>query len=184
MAIGLGTRINKIGERPEFAAKLSGMEGLFATVRALVHEVETGRGTPLLAHAACRRRSACSRNQVARASCPGLSIPMNGETASKGVSLCRACWERKGREISADPGSERDFRALLNGRFSGQPCRHRASGSCRPFVSRIMCSCGPSRPGWSNSSFRRADQPTIGGGYRHSGKGRLSQPLPISMLKK
>jgi len=37
-----------------------------------------------------------------------------------------------------------------------------------------MCSCGPSRPGWSNSSFRRWDQPTIGGGYRHSGKGRFS----------
>jgi hypothetical protein len=30
--LGLGTRINSIGERPDFAAALCGMEGLFARV--------------------------------------------------------------------------------------------------------------------------------------------------------
>ena len=29
------------------------------------------------------------------------------------IAFLRACWERKGQQISADPGLERDFRALL-----------------------------------------------------------------------
>ena len=113
--LGLGTRINKIGERPEFAAAFSGMEGLFA--RVAERWFKKSKLVSGFLH------------WVTQPAAVGLLVPAIGWLApvvptfdsydwrdgleGNLIAFLRACWERKGQQISADPGLERDFRALL-----------------------------------------------------------------------
>ncbi|MBP1093709.1 P-loop NTPase family protein [Bradyrhizobium diazoefficiens] len=113
--LGLGTKINKIGERPEFAAALSGMEDLFARVVA-----QWFRGAKLVSGLLY---------WVTQPAAVGLLVPAitwlapviptfdsyDWRDGLEGnlIAFLRVCWERKGEQISADPDLERDFRALL-----------------------------------------------------------------------
>jgi hypothetical protein len=113
--LGLGTRINKIGERPEFTAELSGMESLFARVAARWFK------KPKLVSGFLY--------WVAQPAATGLLVPAIGWLApvvptfdsydwrdgleGNLIAFLRACWERKGEQISVDPDLEQDFRALL-----------------------------------------------------------------------
>lgn len=113
--LGLGTKINKIGERPEFAAALSGMEGLFSRVAARwFREPKLVSGFLYW---------------VTQPAAVGLLVPAIGWLApvvptfdsydwrdgleGNLIAFLRACWERKGEQILANPDLERDFRALL-----------------------------------------------------------------------
>jgi hypothetical protein len=113
--LGLGTRINKIGERPDFAAALSGMEGLFARVAerwfkksklvsGFLHWVRQPAAVGLLAPAL---------RWLAPVVPTFDSYDWRDGLEGNLIAFLRACWERKGQQISADPGLERDFRALL-----------------------------------------------------------------------
>jgi hypothetical protein len=112
---GLGTRINKIGERPEYSTVLAGMEGLFARAAARWFKI------PKLVSGFLY--------WVTQPSAAGLLVPAirwlapvvptfdsyewrNGLEGNLIVFL-RACWERKREQISADPDLERDFSVLL-----------------------------------------------------------------------
>jgi hypothetical protein len=113
--LGLGTKINKIGERPEFAAAISGMEGLFASVAERWFKKSKLVSGFLY--------------WVTQPAAVGLLVPAirwlapvvpnfdtydwrNGLEGNL-IAFLRACWERKGQQIAADPDLERDFRALL-----------------------------------------------------------------------
>ena len=113
--LGLGTMINKIGERPEFAAALSGMEGLFARVAerwfkksklvsGFLHWVTQPAAVGLLVPAI---------RWLAPVVPTFDSYDWRDGLEGNLIAFLRACWERKGQQISADPGLERDFRALL-----------------------------------------------------------------------
>jgi hypothetical protein len=113
--LGLGTRINKIGERPEFAAALSSMEGLFARVATRWFKKSKLVSGFLY--------------WVTQPAADGLLVPAirwlapvvptfdsyDWRDGLEGnlIAFLRACWERKGEQISVDPGLERDFSALL-----------------------------------------------------------------------
>ncbi len=113
--MGLGTKINKISEKPEFAAALSGMEGLFARVAeqwfkksklvsGFLYWVTQPAAVGLLVPAI-------------RWLAPVISTfdSYDWQDGLEGnlIAFLRACWERKGQQISAEPDLERDFRALL-----------------------------------------------------------------------
>ncbi len=113
--LGLGTRINKIGERPDFAAALCGMEGLFARVAerwfkksklvsGFLHWVTQPAAVGLLVAAV---------GWLAPVVPTFDSYDWRDGLEGNLIAFLRACWERKGQQISADPGLERDFRALL-----------------------------------------------------------------------
>jgi hypothetical protein len=113
--LGLGTKINKIGEKPEFAAALSGMEGLFARVAerwfknsrlvsGFLYWVTQSAATGLLVPAI---------KWLAPVVPTFDSYEWRDGLEGNLIAFLRACWERKGEQISADPGLERDFRALL-----------------------------------------------------------------------
>ncbi|HEY8031675.1 MAG TPA: hypothetical protein VIF02_04625, partial [Methylocella sp.] len=113
--LGLGTGINKIGERPDFAASFSGMEGLFARVAERWFKAS--------------KLVSGFLHWVTQPAAVGLLVPAVGWLApvvptfdtyawrdgleENLIAFLRACWDRKGQQISADPGLERDFRALL-----------------------------------------------------------------------
>ena len=113
--LGLGTKINKIGQRPEFAAALSGIEGLFARVAERWFKKSKLVSGFLY--------------WVTQPAAVGLLVPAirwlvpvvptfdsyDWRDGLEGnlIAFLRACWERKGEQISADPDLERDFRALL-----------------------------------------------------------------------
>jgi hypothetical protein len=112
--LGLGTRINKIGERPEFAAAISGMEGLFARVAARWFT---------------KSKLVSGFLWVMQPAAVGLLVPAirwlapviptfdsyDWRDGLEGtlISFLWACWERKREQISGDPDLERNFRALL-----------------------------------------------------------------------
>jgi hypothetical protein len=113
--LGFGTKINKIGERPEFAVALSGMEGHFARmvarwftesklVSGLLYWVTQSAAVGLLIPA-IRWLAPVIPTFDTYAWRDGLEGNL--------IAFLRACWERKGEQISADPDLERDFRALL-----------------------------------------------------------------------
>ena len=113
--LGLSTRINKIGERPEFAPALSGMEGLFARVAArwfkksklvsgFLYWVTQPAAVGLLVPAI---------RWLAPVVPTFDSYDWRDGLEGNLIAFLRACWERKGEQISADPGLERDFSALL-----------------------------------------------------------------------
>jgi hypothetical protein len=113
--LGLGTRINKIGERPDFAAALSGMEGLFARVAArwfkksklvsgFLYWVTQPAAVGLLVPAI---------RWLAPVVPTFDSYDWRDGLEGNLIAFLRACWERKGEQIAADPGLERDFSALL-----------------------------------------------------------------------
>jgi hypothetical protein len=113
--LGLGTKINKIGQSPEFTAALSGIEGLFARV------ADRWFKKPKLISGFLY--------WVTQPATVGLLVPAIRWLApvvpifdSYGwrygleenlIAFLRACWEGKAQQISADPGLERNFRALL-----------------------------------------------------------------------
>ena len=113
--LGLGTKINKIGERPDFLAAISAMEGLFARVAARWFKKS--------------RLVSGFLYWVTQPAAVGLLVPairwlapvvpsFNSYDWRDGlegnlIAFLRACWEHKGQQISADPGLEQDFRALL-----------------------------------------------------------------------
>ena len=113
--LGLGTKINEIDQRPEFAAALSGIEGLFARVAE-----RWFKKSKLVSGFLC---------WVTQPAAVGLLVPAirwlvpvvptfdsydwRDGLEENLIAFLRACWERKGQQISADPALERDFRALL-----------------------------------------------------------------------
>ena len=114
--LGLGTKINKIGERPDFAAALSGMEGLFARVAercfeksklvsGFLHWVTQPAAVGLLAPAL---------RWLAPVVPTFDSYDWRDGLEGNLIAFLRACWERKGQQISAEHrlGSGY-FRALL-----------------------------------------------------------------------
>ena len=113
--LGLGTKINEIGQRPEFATALSGIEGLFARVggrwfkksklvSGFLYWVTQPAAIGLLVPA-IRWLAPVVRTFDSHDWRDGLEGNL--------VAFLRACWERKGQQLLADPGLERDFRALL-----------------------------------------------------------------------
>ena len=113
--LGFGTRINKIGKRPEFATALSSMESLFARVAArwfkksklvsgFLYWVTQPAAVDLLV-------------PTIRWLAPVVptfdSYDWRDGLEGNLIAFLRACWERKGEQISVDPDLERDFRALL-----------------------------------------------------------------------
>ena len=148
--VGLGTRINKIGERPEFAAAISGMESLFARVAERWFKKSKLVSGFLY--------------WVTQPAAVGLLVPairwfapviptFNSYDWRDGlegnlISFLWACWERKREQISADPDLETGFSRIAgNCRFPGEPRRYRASGSCRRFGRCLSIAMQASDPG-------------------------------------
>jgi hypothetical protein len=113
--LGLGTKINEIGQRPEFAAAISGMEGLFARiaerwfkksklVSGFLYWVTQPAAAGLLVPAI---------RWIAPVVPTFDSYDWRDGLEENFIAFLRVCWERKRQQISADPGLERDFRALL-----------------------------------------------------------------------
>ena len=113
--LGLGKKINKIGQSPEFASALSGIEGIFASVverwfkkaklvSGFLHWVTQPAAVGLLVPAI---------RWLAPVVPTFDSYDWRDGLEENLIAFLRACWERKGQQISADPGLERDFRALL-----------------------------------------------------------------------
>lgn len=113
--LGLGTRINKIGERPEFAAALSGMEGLFA--RAAGRWFKKSRLVSGFLYWLMQPAAVGLLVPAIRWLAPVVptfdSYDWRDGLEGNLIPFLRTCWERKGQQISADPDLERDFRALL-----------------------------------------------------------------------
>jgi hypothetical protein len=114
--LGLGTKINKIGEMPEYSAALAGMERLFARIAerwlkkpklisGFLYWVTQPAADDLLTSAI-------------RWFAPIVPTFDSYDWRHDGlegnlISFLRACWERKREQIAAFPELERDFRALL-----------------------------------------------------------------------
>ncbi|UWU76212.1 hypothetical protein N2603_41100 [Bradyrhizobium huanghuaihaiense] len=113
--LGLGTRINKIGERPEFAAALSGVEGLLA--RAADRWFKKSRLVSGFLYWLMQPAAVGLLVPAIRWLAPVIptfdSYDWRDGLEGNLIPFLRACWERKGQQISADPDLERDFRALL-----------------------------------------------------------------------
>jgi hypothetical protein len=113
--LGLGTRINKIGQKPEFAAALVSMEGLFGQV-----------AERWLRNA---RLVAGFLHWVTQPSAAGLLVPAIRWLAAvipsfdtydwkdgleqNLVSFLHTCWEREEARITANPDLERAFNLLM-----------------------------------------------------------------------
>ncbi|MEH2549987.1 hypothetical protein V1283_006632 [Bradyrhizobium sp. AZCC 2262] len=113
--LGFGTRINKIGERPEFAAALSGMEGLFA--RVAERWFKTSKLVSGFLYWVTQPAAAGLLVPAIRWLAPVVptfdSYDWRDGLEGNLIAFLRACWERKGEQISVDLDLERDFRALL-----------------------------------------------------------------------
>jgi hypothetical protein len=113
--LGLGTKINKIGERPEFAAALSGMDGLFAKVAA--RWFKESKLVSGFLYWITQPAAAALLIPAIRWLAPVVSTldSYDWRDGLEGnlIAFLRACWERKGEQISVDSDLERDFRALL-----------------------------------------------------------------------
>ncbi|MCS3926108.1 hypothetical protein M2175_001139 [Bradyrhizobium elkanii] len=113
--LGLGTKINKIGERPDFAAALSGMEGLFA--RAVARWFKGSKLVSGFLYWVMQPAAVGLLVPAIRWLAPVVptfdSYDWRDGLEGNLIAFLRACWERKGEQISADPDLERDFRALL-----------------------------------------------------------------------
>lgn len=113
--LGLGTRINKIGERPEFAAALSGMEDLFT--RAVARWFKGSKLVSGLLYWVTQPAAIGLLVPAIRWLAPVIptfdSYAWRDGLEGNLIAFLRACWERKGEQISADPDLERDFRDLL-----------------------------------------------------------------------
>ena len=113
--LGLGTRINKIGERPDFAAALCGMEGLFA--RVAERWIKKSKLVSGFLYWVTQPAAVGLLVPAIRWFAPVVptfdSYDWRDGLEENLVAFLRACWERKCQQISADPALERDFRALL-----------------------------------------------------------------------
>jgi hypothetical protein len=113
--LGFGTKINKIGQRPEFAGALASMEGLFAQaaerwfgdarlVADFLHWVTQPSATGLLVPA-IRWLAAVIPSFATYDWKDGLEQNL--------VSFLHACWEREQARITANPDLERAFNLLM-----------------------------------------------------------------------
>ncbi|WP_315837572.1 ATP-binding protein [Bradyrhizobium prioriisuperbiae] len=113
--LGLGTKINRIGERPEFAAALSGMEGLFAKVAE--RWFKKSKLVSGFLYWVTQTSAAALLVPAIKWFAPVVptfdSYDWRNGLEGNLISFLWACWERKREQISADPDLERDFRALL-----------------------------------------------------------------------
>ena len=113
--LGLGTKINEIGQRPEFAVALSGMEGLFA--RAAERWFKKSKLVSGFLYWVTQPAAIGLLVPAIRWLAPIVptfdSYHWRDGVEGNLVVFLRACWEGKGQQILADPGLERDFRALL-----------------------------------------------------------------------
>jgi hypothetical protein len=113
--LGFGTRINKIGERPDFAAALCGMEGLLTKV--VERWFKKSKLVSGFLYWVTQTAAAGLLVPAIRWLAPVVptfgSYDWRDGLEDNVVAFLRTCWERKGQQISANPGLERDFRALL-----------------------------------------------------------------------
>lgn len=113
--MGLGTKINKIGEKPEFAVALSGMEGLFA--RVAERWFKKSKLVSGFLYWITQPAAAALLVPATRWLAPVVpnfdSYDWRDGLEGNLISFLWACWERKREQISVDPDLERDFRALL-----------------------------------------------------------------------
>jgi len=113
--MGLGTKINKIGEKPEFAVAISGMEGLFA--RVAERWFKKSKLVSGFLYWVTKPAAAGLLVPAIRWLAPVFptfdSYDWRNGLESNLISFLWACWERKREQISVDPDLERDFRALL-----------------------------------------------------------------------
>jgi hypothetical protein len=113
--MGLGTKINKIGEKLEFAAALSGMEGLFA--RVAERWFKKSKLVSGFLYWVTQPAAAGLLVPAIRWLAPVFptfdSYDWRDGLEGNLISFLWACWERKREQISVDPDLERDFRALL-----------------------------------------------------------------------
>lgn len=113
--LGLGTRINRIGERPEFATALSEMDGLFA--RAAKRWFKKSRLVSGLLYWVTQPAAIGLLVPAIKWLAPVISTfdSYDWRDGLEGnlIAFLRACWDRKGKQVSADPDLEKNFRALL-----------------------------------------------------------------------
>jgi hypothetical protein len=118
--LGLGTGINKFGDRPDFAPAISGMEGLFA--RVAERWFKKSKLVSGFLH------------WVTQPAAVGLLVPAVGWLApvvptfdsydwrdgleANLIAFLRICWKHKREKISTNVGLERDFRILLTAAIS------------------------------------------------------------------
>ena len=113
--LGLGTKINKIGQRTEYAAALASMEPLFAgavrrwfksskLVSGFLYWVMQPAASSLLVPTII---------WLAPVIPPFDSYDWRNGLEDNSIAFLRTCWDRERERISADTGLERDFRVLL-----------------------------------------------------------------------
>jgi hypothetical protein len=113
--LGLGTRINKIGDRPDFVAALSGMESLFGRVaeRWLKKSKLVSGFLHWLTQPAAVGLLASAIGWLAPVVPTFGSYDWRDGLEGNLIAFLRACWEHKREQISTDVGLERNFRILL-----------------------------------------------------------------------
>lgn len=113
--LGLGTKINKIGQRPDFSGAFAGMDELFSRVAARWFK------SPKLVSGFLYY---VTQPALANLLAPAIvwfaaQIPLFDTYAWRDgfednlVAFLRTCWARERERISADPGLNKDFRDLL-----------------------------------------------------------------------
>jgi hypothetical protein len=113
--LGLGTKISKIGERPEFTSALANMEGLFA--RVAERWFKKSKLVSGFLYWVTQPAAAGLLVSAIRWLAPVVptldSYDWRNGLEDNLISFRWACWERKREQISAEPDLETDFRALL-----------------------------------------------------------------------
>ena len=113
--LGFGTRINRIGESPNFAAALSAMKGVFE--RAAARWLRTPKLVSGFLHWVAQPATVELLLPAIRWLAPIVptfdSYDWRDNVEETLITFLRACWERKGQQISVDPDLARDYRNLL-----------------------------------------------------------------------
>jgi hypothetical protein len=113
--LGFGTKINKIGEMPEFSGILAGMDGLLA--RAVERWFKSAKLVSGFLYWVTQPSAVDLLVPAIKWLAPVIpsfdSYDWRNGLEGNLISFLWACWEHEREQISADPGLERDFRVLL-----------------------------------------------------------------------